>query len=97
MTHGISETHVAHHVSSKIPHYNAWEATYALRRRLEQAGIQLQGAPGGWSEMYRVFRECRFVEDEGNILFFKNSKGLAASRPVVKDNAASDSGVDFDN
>jgi hypothetical protein len=22
-THGISETHVAHHVSSKIPHYNA--------------------------------------------------------------------------
>jgi omega-6 fatty acid desaturase (delta-12 desaturase) len=23
VTHGISETHVAHHVSSKIPHYNA--------------------------------------------------------------------------
>ena len=22
-THGISETHVLHHVSSKIPHYNA--------------------------------------------------------------------------
>jgi omega-6 fatty acid desaturase (delta-12 desaturase) len=22
VTHGISETHVAHHVSSKIPHYN---------------------------------------------------------------------------
>ena len=22
-THGISETHVAHHVASKIPHYNA--------------------------------------------------------------------------
>jgi hypothetical protein len=24
VTHGISETHVAHHVSSKIPHYNAY-------------------------------------------------------------------------
>jgi omega-6 fatty acid desaturase / acyl-lipid omega-6 desaturase (Delta-12 desaturase) len=23
-THGISETHVLHHVSSKIPHYNAY-------------------------------------------------------------------------
>lgn len=23
VTHGISETHVLHHVSSKIPHYNA--------------------------------------------------------------------------
>ncbi|KAI0035190.1 fatty acid desaturase-domain-containing protein [Vararia minispora EC-137] len=96
-THGISETHVAHHVASKIPHYNAWEATYALRRRLEQEGITLQGRPGGWGEMYRVFRECRFVEDEGNIIFYKNASGLAASRPLVKDNTASDSGVDFDN
>lgn len=24
LTHGISETHVAHHVASKIPHYNAY-------------------------------------------------------------------------
>ena len=23
--------------------------------------------------MYRVFRECRFVEDEGDILFYKNA------------------------
>lgn len=96
-THGISETHVAHHVASKIPHYHAWEATAALRRLLDQHGISLKGRPGGWSEMYRVFQQCRFVEDEGNILFYKNSKGLAASKPLVKDVAASDSGVDFDN
>jgi omega-6 fatty acid desaturase (delta-12 desaturase) len=96
-THGISETHVAHHVASKIPHYNAWEATAALRQRLEQNGIVLEGRPGGWGEMYRVFKECRFVEDDGNILFYKNSRGLAASRPVLKDTAASDSGVEFNN
>ncbi|KAJ7747814.1 oleoyl phosphatidylcholine desaturase [Mycena metata] len=29
-THGISETHVLHHITSKIPHHHAWEATYAL-------------------------------------------------------------------
>ena len=29
--HGIAETHVAHHICSKIPHYNAWEATEALK------------------------------------------------------------------
>jgi omega-6 fatty acid desaturase (delta-12 desaturase) len=97
LTHGISETHVAHHVASKIPHYNAWEATYALRRRLEQSGIHLQGAPGGWGEMYRVFKECRFVEDEGDIVFFKNAKGLAASRPLLKDTSASDSGIEIDS
>ncbi|EGN98077.1 hypothetical protein SERLA73DRAFT_182939 [Serpula lacrymans var. lacrymans S7.3] len=95
-THGISETHVLHHVSSKIPHYNAWEATDALRKRLQQSGIKLQGAPGGWQEVYRVFRQCKFVEDEGNVLFYKNAQGLAASRPLFPDGNASDSGVEVD-
>jgi len=96
-THGISETHVAHHVASKIPHYNAWEATDALRKRLAQAGINLQGRPGGWAEMYRVFKECRFVEDEGDIVFYKNAKGLAAARPVFSASDASDSGIEVDS
>ncbi|KAG2343253.1 hypothetical protein BDR05DRAFT_982921 [Suillus weaverae] len=95
-TNGISETHVLHHVSSKIPHYNAWEASDALRKRLEQAGIKLQGAPGGWGEVYRVFKECKFVEDEGNILFYKNASGLAATRPAFTDDSASDSGIEVD-
>jgi len=96
VTHGISETHVAHHVSSKIPHYNAWEASAALKKRLAVAGINLEGRPGGWAEVYRVFRECKFVEDEGNILFYKNAKGLAASRPIISSDVASDSGVELE-
>ncbi|KAI0087792.1 oleoyl phosphatidylcholine desaturase [Irpex rosettiformis] len=96
VTHGISETHVAHHVHSKIPHYHAWEATDALRKRLSKAGIELRGRPGGWAEMYRVFRQCKFVEDEGDILFYKNANGLAATRPVFANQDASDSGVEFD-
>jgi omega-6 fatty acid desaturase / acyl-lipid omega-6 desaturase (Delta-12 desaturase) len=59
LTHGISETHVAHHVNSKIPHYHAWEATDALRVRLEKAGIKLQGRNSGWGEMYRVYKQCK--------------------------------------
>ena len=59
LTHGISETHVAHHVHSKIPHYHAWEATDALRARLGEAGIKLQGRNSGWSEVYRVYKQCR--------------------------------------
>jgi len=95
-THGISETHVAHHVSSKIPHYNAWEASAALKKRLAASGIYLEGRPGGWAEVYRVFRECKFVEDEGNILFYKNDKGLAAARPLIPADAASDSGIELE-
>jgi len=59
LTHGISETHVAHHVHSKIPHYHAWEATDALRVRLGEAGIELQGRNSGWGEVYRVYKQCR--------------------------------------
>ncbi|KAG0700465.1 fatty acid desaturase-domain-containing protein [Suillus ampliporus] len=95
-THGISETHVLHHVSSKIPHYNAWEASDALRKRLEQAGLKLEGAAGGWKEVYRVFKQCKFVEDEGNIVFYKNASGLAATRPAFTDDSASDSGIEVD-
>ncbi|KAI0247144.1 fatty acid desaturase-domain-containing protein [Lactifluus subvellereus] len=95
-THGISETHVAHHVSSKIPHYNAWEASAALKKRLATSGIKLEGRPGGWAEVYRVFRECKFVEDEGNILFYKNAMGLAASRPLFPGDAANDSGIEIE-
>jgi omega-6 fatty acid desaturase (delta-12 desaturase) len=93
-THGISETHVLHHVSSKIPHYHAWEASAALKKRLQSAGMVLEGAPGGWSELYRVYKECKFIEDEGQVVFYKNAKGLAAARPVWPEGQVSDSGVD---
>ena len=94
-THGVSEVHVLHHVCSRIPHYHAWEATDAIRKRLAQDGIYLQGRPGGWAEMYRVFRECKFVEDEGDIVFYKNARGLAAAKAVFTDKAASDSGIEI--
>ncbi|KAJ7133507.1 delta-12 fatty acid desaturase protein [Mycena epipterygia] len=94
-TCGISETHVLHHVCSKIPHYNAWEASDALRKVLAPAGLRWQGGAGGWAEMYRVFRECKFVEDEGDVVFYKNAYGLAKMRAVFNDADASDSGVEI--
>ncbi|KAJ7044046.1 oleoyl phosphatidylcholine desaturase [Mycena alexandri] len=95
-TLGISETHILHHVCSKIPHYNAWEASAALRKVLEPTGLRLDGAPGGWAEMYRVYKECKFVEDEGDVVFYKNAHGLAKMRPVFNDITASDSGIEVD-
>lgn len=47
--------------------------------------------------MYRVFKQCKFVEDDGDILFYKNAQGLAATRPIFADHSASDSGVEVDN
>ncbi|KAJ7175790.1 oleoyl phosphatidylcholine desaturase [Mycena filopes] len=95
-TLGISETHILHHVCSKIPHYNAWEASTALRKVLEPTGLRLDGAPGGWAEMYRVYKECKFVEDEGDVVFYKNAYGLAKFRHAFNDITASDSGIEVD-
>ncbi|KAF8917067.1 fatty acid desaturase [Mucidula mucida] len=95
-THGISETHILHHVSSKIPHYHAWEASAALKKFLRANGhTHLEGRPGGWAEVYRVYKECKFVEDEGDVVFFKNAYGLAQMRPVLPDTSASDSGIEI--
>jgi len=67
-----------------------------LKKRLAASNIYLEGRPGGWAEVYRVFRECKFVEDEGNILFYKNAKGHAASRPIIPGDVASDSGIELE-
>jgi hypothetical protein len=67
-----------------------------LKKRLTASGLFLEGRPAGWAEVYRVFRDCKFVEDEGNIVFYKNANGLAASRPVIPGDAASDSGIELE-
>jgi omega-6 fatty acid desaturase (delta-12 desaturase) len=79
--------------------------------------MRLDGAPGGWAEMYRVYKECKvrvpptilymrsadrfilivqFVEDEGDVVFYKNARGFAKMRPVFNDATASDSGIEVD-
>ncbi|KAJ4482193.1 delta 12-fatty acid desaturase [Lentinula aciculospora] len=95
-THGISETHICHHVASKIPHYHAWEAGEHLKRKLEAVGMRTEGAPGGWAEVYRVFKECKFVEDEGDVVFFKDARGLAKARPIYNTESPSDSGIEIE-
>lgn len=43
--------------------------------------------------LWKNYSSCRFVEDEGEVLFYKNAIGKAA-RSVVMPTVASDSGVD---
>lgn len=91
--HGITETHVAHHICSKIPHYNAWEATEALKELLgvhyNQSDVNLLKA------FYRSTKDCQFIEDEGDVLFYKNCSGIAQRVAVEEENQFSDSGVDM--
>jgi omega-6 fatty acid desaturase (delta-12 desaturase) len=37
----------------------SWEASAAVRKVLGRHGLNTQGAPAGWKEVYRVFKECK--------------------------------------
>lgn len=69
MFHGIAHTHVAHHLFSQMPFYHAEEATAALKKKLGEHYMfdETPIAVACW----RSFRECRFVEDEGDVIFYK--------------------------
>jgi len=44
--------------------------------------------------MVRVFRECKFVGNEGDVVFFKNAFGLAKMKAAMPGSWDSDSGVE---
>ncbi|KAH7689412.1 omega-6 fatty acid desaturase (delta-12 desaturase) protein [Dioscorea alata] len=62
--HHITDTHVAHHLFSTMPHYHAMEATNAIKPLL---GDYYRYDPTPvWRAMWREARECVFVEPESS-------------------------------
>jgi len=86
--HGIAETHVLHHVSSKIPHYNAWEATEALKARI--GPHYMKSTENVFVSLWKTIRTCRFVEEEP-VAFYRNAYGVPQSTAVFA--MSTDSGV----
>ncbi|KAF9587245.1 hypothetical protein IFM89_039536 [Coptis chinensis] len=63
--HNITDTHVAHHLFSTMPHYHAMEATKAVKPVLKEY-YQFDGTPF-YKAMWREAKECVYVEpDEGS-------------------------------
>ncbi|PRP82866.1 hypothetical protein PROFUN_04729 [Planoprotostelium fungivorum] len=74
LMHGIIETHVLHHLVSRIPFYHADEATEAIKKVLG-AHYQKDETPI-LTALWRNSRSCQWVEDEGDVVFFHNAHGL---------------------
>ncbi|KAK7392802.1 hypothetical protein VNO78_21250 [Psophocarpus tetragonolobus] len=63
--HNITDTHVAHHLFSTMPHYHAMEATKAIKPVLGEY-YHFDGTPI-YKAMWREAKECMYVEsDEGS-------------------------------
>ncbi|KAJ7743780.1 fatty acid conjugase [Mycena metata] len=73
--HNVSHDHTAHHLFSSIPFYNQPLVTEHLKTVLGEH-YNYDPTPC-FRALYRSFTECAFVEDEGDIIFYKNQKGEA--------------------
>eukprot|EP00976_Prorocentrum_cordatum_P112606 1195563-Prorocentrum_minimum.AAC.6 len=62
--HGIGSTHVAHHVNSAIPHYNAWKATEAIKKAFPEH--YLYDPTPIIPAMWRVATKCIAVQKNGD-------------------------------
>ncbi|XP_010520035.1 PREDICTED: delta(12)-fatty-acid desaturase isoform X2 [Tarenaya hassleriana] len=60
--HNITDTHVAHHLFSTMPHYHAMEATRAIKPILGDY-YQFDGTPI-YRAMWREVKECIYVEPD---------------------------------
>lgn len=60
--HNITDTHIAHHLFSTMPHYHAMEATKAIKPILGEY-YHFDGTPV-YKAMWREAKECVFVEAE---------------------------------
>ncbi|KDQ54173.1 hypothetical protein JAAARDRAFT_182561 [Jaapia argillacea MUCL 33604] len=88
--HNVSHDHVAHHFFSTIPFYNQPEVTRAIKKVLKDD--YNYDSTNSFYALYRSFTECCFIEDDGEVVFYKNKDGVAQRQLAFEDTAADDSG-----
>ncbi|KAF8324724.1 fatty acid desaturase-domain-containing protein [Cantharellus anzutake] len=86
--HNISHDHVAHHFFSSIPFWNGPELTKHVRKAL--GDDYNSDSTNTWRALYRSFVNCEFVEDEGDIIMWKNRQGEQLRRVAADPTGASD-------
>ncbi|KAJ3515052.1 hypothetical protein NLJ89_g2002 [Agrocybe chaxingu] len=80
--HNVSHDHVAHHLFSSIPFYNQPQVTEAIKKVLKDD--HNYDSSNTFRALYRTFTQCCFIEDDGDIVFYKNKDGKA-SRVLASD------------
>jgi omega-6 fatty acid desaturase (delta-12 desaturase) len=85
--HHIGDTHVCHHMFSYMPHYNAEEATAAMRPVLGEYYLIDDKSPGfrGVLEaLWETASQCRYVNDEGGVLWWHRDPASSVAKKATK-------------
>jgi len=78
--HHIGDTHVCHHIFSKMPHYHAEEASEYLKPLLGKY-YKFDDTPI-FEALWQTRRFCKFVDDQGEILHFKNDRNMIPNKRI---------------
>lgn len=70
--HHITDTHVCHHLFSKMPFYHAQEATVHIKAVL--GAYYMKDDTPIARALWRSYSCCQFIEDTGDVVFYKNVK-----------------------
>lgn len=70
--HKIGSTHVAHHLFHEMPHYNALEATHAIKAFLEPKGLYNYDPTPWYLAMWRVAKTCHYIDGVEGVQYYKS-------------------------
>jgi omega-6 fatty acid desaturase (delta-12 desaturase) len=82
--HKIGSTHVAHHLFHEMPHYNALEATKAIKAFLEPKGLYNYDPTPWWKAMWKIAKTCHYVQNSSGIQYYKSLEDIPLSKDMKK-------------
>ncbi|PFH48438.1 hypothetical protein AMATHDRAFT_65423 [Amanita thiersii Skay4041] len=78
--HDVAHYHVIHHFFPKMPFYHGPEATKYLKEFIGEH--YHRSSKPVFKALWENYNYCQFVENTGDILFYRNKKGQAIRRPA---------------
>ncbi|KAK7449305.1 hypothetical protein VKT23_013448 [Stygiomarasmius scandens] len=78
--HDVAHYHVIHHFFPKMPFYHGEEATQYLKSFIGDH-YAFSDKPV-FKALWDNYSNCQFVENEGDVLFYRDRKGQAVRRPA---------------
>ncbi|KAJ3865487.1 fatty acid desaturase-domain-containing protein [Lentinula novae-zelandiae] len=78
--HDVAHFHVIHHFFPKMPFYHGPEATDYLKAFIGEH-YNYSDKPV-FKALWENYNDCQFVEDEGDVVFYRDKEGKSVRRPA---------------